>query len=119
MRDKSLREKARPLIDGMAKDPKTIWKIADLSDKVVRGGQEMPLGRAILMGVQWYGTIRLDDTEAMARLDAYVKARPLRKAEKAATPMGSIWMKETDIMAALIEEVDAERVAEEAEKKKE
>lgn len=31
--DKSLREKARPLIDDMGKDPKTIWKIADLSDK--------------------------------------------------------------------------------------
>lgn len=115
--DKSLREKALPLIDGMAKDPKTIWKIADLSDKVVRRGQEMPLGRVLLMDLQWYGTIRLDDTEAMARLDAWVKAMPLRKAETAAAPKGSIWMDEADLMAAMIEEVEAEREAEEAEKK--
>jgi GNAT superfamily N-acetyltransferase len=116
--NRSLRNKAQPLIDGLARDPRNIWKIADLPDKVVRGRQEVSLGKAILMDTHWADRIRLDDPQAMARLDAYVNARPLRKAETAAAPLGSGWMDETDIMAALIAEVDAQREAEEAEKKR-
>lgn len=82
----SLRAKAQPLIDGLASDPRNLWKIADLPDKVVWGGEEMSLGKALLVNMQWHGRIRLDDREAMARLDAWVKSRTLRKAESAAAP---------------------------------
>lgn len=59
--------------------------------------------------------------EANARHDAYMKktARWRARIEEEARKTGvadNIWMDETDIMAALIEEVDARREAEEAKK---
>jgi hypothetical protein len=51
-------------------------------------------------------------------LEAIAHREACQKAYDRARGIPDEWMDETDIMAALIEEVDAERAAEEAEKKK-
>jgi hypothetical protein len=46
-------------------DPKTLWKLAD-----ARIG-DRNIGKELLMNTHWYGDIRLDDAEAMARFNHY------------------------------------------------
>jgi hypothetical protein len=46
-------------------DPKAIWKLAD-----ARIG-ERNIGKELLMDTHWYGDIRLDDADAMARFNHY------------------------------------------------
>ncbi len=54
-------------------DAKAIWAISDLDGvKVRRGDKEVSLGKALLLGTVWKGTLRLDDPEARARFDQYV-----------------------------------------------
>ena len=54
-----------------SKDPKAIWKIADLRETVTAGGPKDPIGRRLLQGLDWEGRLHLDDAAAMKRFDAY------------------------------------------------
>jgi hypothetical protein len=57
-------------------DPKAIWAISDLDGvKVRRGEKEVPLGKALLLGTVWKGSLHLDDPEARARFDQYVHTK--------------------------------------------
>jgi hypothetical protein len=54
-------------------DPKAIWAISDLDGvKVKRKGKMQPLGKALLLGTAWRGSLNLDDPKARARFDQYV-----------------------------------------------
>ncbi|UEM24372.1 hypothetical protein JL100_032635 (plasmid) [Skermanella mucosa] len=46
-------------------DPRAIWKVADARI----GGRN--IGKELLMNTHWYGEIRLDDADAMARFNHY------------------------------------------------
>jgi GNAT superfamily N-acetyltransferase len=52
------------------KNPRTIWILADLTQKI--DGET--LGKKLLVGERWDGKLRLDDAEAMKRFWSYVDA---------------------------------------------
>ncbi len=52
-------------------DPRAIWRLADLPDKV--DGQSV--AKRILMNTHWYATFKLDDELAMKRFNSYVGDR--------------------------------------------
>jgi predicted ABC-type ATPase len=63
--------KARTIRDILeSKDPKAIWKIADLRE--VPKGDYRPLGRVLLQGTAWAGSFNLFDALAMNRLRRYL-----------------------------------------------
>lgn len=54
-------------------DPKAIWAISDLEGvRVPRGDKEIPLGKALLLGTAWKGSLELDDNQARTRFNQYI-----------------------------------------------
>lgn len=54
-------------------DPRSIWAISDLDGvKVRRGEREVSLGKALLLGTAWKGSLELEDSQARARFDQYI-----------------------------------------------
>lgn len=70
-----VRKVVRALLD--QQDPKAVWAISDLDGVQVRRGDRMvPLGKALLLGTVWRGSLQLDDPQARARFDQYVRKTP-------------------------------------------
>lgn len=65
-------------------DPKTLWKISDLTTPAYDSPfsrTSQPLGKALLLGTDWNGSLNLKDAESMNRFNTYVS-----KPKKASTP---------------------------------
>ena len=66
------------LIQGLRKEPRAIWAIAALSDVVtsahmrdINGPKSMTLGRELLIGTRWHGSIDLLDPISRATFDQW------------------------------------------------
>jgi hypothetical protein len=57
------------------RDLRTIWRIADYQTPVTIGNRSMPLGKHLLLGSGWDGSLDLGDAAAMDRFDAYTGAK--------------------------------------------
>lgn len=50
--------------------PKKVWALSDLRQPVTKNGKETTLGKALLLGTHWKGTLYLDDGAARERLES-------------------------------------------------
>ncbi len=65
-------------------DPRAIWELSDLRDPALTAsgepvltslGQPMTLGRQLLLGQRWHGTLNMGDEATMRRFDKYLRTR--------------------------------------------
>ena len=56
-------------------DPKSVWKIADLTIPVQKDGKTISLGKYLLMDSLWWGELKLDDEDGMKRFNTYVNGK--------------------------------------------
>jgi hypothetical protein len=68
------RNEVKWFLNAQAENPKALWKLSDMDQSVpVEGKKPTTVGKRLLIGTDWYGQLRLDDAEAVARFKAYVK----------------------------------------------
>lgn len=75
---KNIPPRTRALVEKLlaSEDPKAIWALSDLEGvKVQQGGKSVSLGKALLLGTSWQGSLDLQDPQARARFDQYI-SRP-------------------------------------------
>jgi hypothetical protein len=52
-------------------DPKVVWKLSDLTDKVTYFGKETTLGKALLIRMHWDGVLDMKDKASVTRARSY------------------------------------------------
>ena len=69
--DEPTRDLVRILIQ--SEDPRMVWALADLAQPTEWKGQQVSLGKALLLGNSWSGTLKLEDPQTRQRLRSYLK----------------------------------------------
>lgn len=64
-------------------DPKALWTISDLDGVTAeRRGEQLPLGKALLLGTCWKGVMNLDDPQARKRFHNYISRSTSQNTEE-------------------------------------